>query len=215
MRSTLVGLIAIAALAALPSKSSAQHRLDLTKLDPPIRSEGKGVVLSAGARGIEGQKLIRLPVQVRLTWLSRSDFILGGHVVSEVMVQNVGQSPITLPWSPLRHSSPEVDLLERKAYIGLVVSDQGGGKHILSVVALFGSSERQGSLLELLPGETATIRAPGWFTTSSSELKDALSFAPQQFELRAALDVSIAAGDWAQQILSENAIPISIRLPNR
>ena len=111
---------ALGAVATLVTIASAQHRIDLTATSVPAQpSAREGYGISAGVKGVEGRRLPRLPLEVRLDWLSRNDFILGGHVVSEVTIQNVGESVLTLPWSPERHALPEAQLLERQLRIAL------------------------------------------------------------------------------------------------
>jgi hypothetical protein len=203
-------------LAMLVTIASAQHKIDLTASSRSAQSSARqGYGISAGARGVEGQRPPRLPAEVRLDWISRNDFILGGHVVSEVTIRNIGESVLTLPWSPERHPSPEAQSLERQLRIALSIMTSKNVPISVSVVGLFGSTDREGTLLQLQPGETATVRAPGWLTVPSSDLSRVLSSAPEPLEMRAIVNVSLTPGDWAEPLISENAVPITVRRGGR
>ncbi len=212
MGSVSIVSVVLSILVVAPELVAGQHFLDLTavKAAPHTATEGFGA--SGGVRGVEGKKAPHLPLEVLLTWVNRADLVLGGHIVSEVRIKNAGDAPVSLPWSPTRQPSVDGDLAERRLFVALVAVEANGGRHSLGAIALFGSAERHGSLLELLPGETATIRAPGWLTTASSDLRASLSAEPKMLDLRASVDISVSSKNWAEPLLSENAIPVTLRL---
>jgi len=212
MRALCLGLVVLHGFLLAAPVAHGQHMLDLTETPQSSQSSSEGFGISPGVRGIEGQVSPRLPIEVRLDGIDETDLVVGRRIVSEVTIRNTGQSTLQLPWSATRHPSPDAEVLERRLHLTLGWTDQKGRRHSVFVVALFGSVERDGTLLELGPGETATIRAPGSLTASSFEPNGILTSNALRVDLRAVVHVSVSPRDWAEPVISANGIPVTLRL---
>ena len=129
MRNVLTVSVALSILVLAPKLVAGQHFLDLTAIKAAPQTATEGFVAAGGVRGVEGQEAPRLPLEVLLTWVNRGDLILGGQIVSEVQIKNVGSDAVSLPWSPTRQPWVDGDLAERRLFLVLIAIDGNGGHH--------------------------------------------------------------------------------------
>ena len=97
--------------------------------------------------------------------LDRSELSMGGQFVADILVTNTGTEPVIVP----RVLADEFGggfaggLYAVEASLGLPVVDAEGREHALAGTVLRGSPSRPGTVESLGPGESLTIRFPGWF----------------------------------------------------
>lgn len=97
--------------------------------------------------------------------LDRSELSMGGQFVADIQVTNTGTEPVILP-TVLAYEFGEGFAggpYAVQASIGLPVVDAEGRAHDLAGTVLRGSPSRPGTVETLGPGESLTIRFPGWF----------------------------------------------------
>jgi hypothetical protein len=204
-------LLIACVLVAVPVASAAQHVLDLTKIQlPPGPSSGTGDGWSTGRSG--QRPPAPPPLNVRLARVDRSAYVLGEPIVYEIVITNVGTRPFLLPWSPIRppdcRACPSI-------FLNLEFEDAAGHTQGVSTTALFENPGHKDSALELRPGATATVRAPGVVNVSNiDEWVRLWKVNPRAEALRGRLSPA-TPGDqpWAS-VLSTNTIPVQLRPAN-
>jgi len=102
-------------------------------------------------------------VRTTITWMDRLEYTDGDRAELEAMVENVGQVPIDLPWTPHLADLQPADNTTAfgVATFGISVElkwPSGESFHLGSLV-FFGSSTHPGTLLNLRPGEWVRLRA--------------------------------------------------------
>lgn len=99
-------------------------------------------------------------VLVQLEWLDDTKYSLGEPVTFEVKIQNVGRSPITIPWSAnladLEPKDPAISYTYRKATVSLEFGTVPGDLSIFS--SFYGSPDIPATLRELQPGDWFLVR---------------------------------------------------------
>lgn len=95
---------------------------------------------------------------------------MGGQFVADIRVTNIGTEPVMLP-TVLAYefgagfaSGPYAV----QASLGLPVVDAEGREHRLAGTVLRGSPSRPETIESLGPGQSLTIRFPGWFVIVDS-----------------------------------------------
>lgn len=163
-----------------------------------------------------------MPLRVTLLGPEQRAYKLGDEVVFEVMVENVGQVPYTIPWAgekdalkvrpdPCDPPPPGFRLL----YLGLADKRRGGIPEGLLGLGMYGSELASGSLKELQPGERVRIRSKGTILLSSTE-QGRQWLARVQFPATVNLAARLSAlGGFTpatipDPVFSENTITISI-----
>lgn len=99
-------------------------------------------------------------ISVQMVNVDSEDLAIGGEVEGEVQLRNIGNFPVSIPWSP----NPEIAVdgqnsdhlqWEEGGFTGLLM---GSGRLVSLVEPLFGSNTSAGSLLTIHPGEWVTAR---------------------------------------------------------
>jgi hypothetical protein len=153
-----VAVVAMALVLSAAYNAYGQHRLDLTaEADQIEQNRGSGVGVGMGTRSMSGQPRLPLPLEVGGVSLSSSELTRGRQLVFEIVLKNVGHSPIELPWARKPVSRTALDPDERQLYLTLEAKGSTGERQILGGVILAGVPFSR-SLLTLEPAETATIR---------------------------------------------------------
>ena len=147
-------------------------------------------------------------------------FAWGDHFVYELLIENIGKRPVTLPWSP--DMGPFAQPVPRTppgfvaATLSLHVETHDGTSSRLAILhpqSLYGSYEVPGSLLVLAPGKTAHIRVPAQWASGSDEREAVLRQSDGAVQLRAV--VSIHSDD-VPVARSKNTLPVRvIRRPSQ
>jgi len=101
-------------------------------------------------------------LQTNLMWIDRIEYLDGGRAQVEVQIQNVGEAPIGIPWSPhLSDLQPSDETAKFQAYnllVGLFLHWGEGNSESLGWIYLYGVPSQKETMLTLLPGEWARIR---------------------------------------------------------
>jgi hypothetical protein len=183
-------LICVLALSTFAAQSlTPEPLLDIVgfRLTPgrPNEASSRAVTSVDTASSRAGKDAISL--EIKLLDLQRDVFTLGEPLIYEILLQNTGNTPLTLPWSPdrerFRNGSPE------RAFLLLEIRD-ATGKGVLGRLqpqALFGSKEVPDSVLTLAPGHRARIRVPAVLRTSEREMTLILEQPMAQVQLTAIL----------------------------
>jgi hypothetical protein len=102
--------------------------------------------------------------------LDRSELSMGGQFVADIRVTNTGTEPVILP-TVLAYefgdgfaSGPYA----MQVSLGLSVVDAEGHEHDMAGTVLRGSPSRADTIEWLDPGQSLTIRFPGWFVIVDS-----------------------------------------------
>ncbi len=178
--------------------SMAQQRvdnfLDLTKVKPHqdeklVRHEGGGVSVS------HDTPFPKLPLQITLLSIDKASYQMGEEMIFDVVIKNVGQDVVVIPWSPYRDRVQPDDETHPAGYadanLGLVLSDKVVGEQVVFGPWLYGSDRVPSSLKRLRPGKTVRIRAAGrWALTSADASQVILSRLPQSYSVRAIFSLS-------------------------
>jgi hypothetical protein len=104
----------------------------------------------------------RRTISLEIFKLSSQSLDIGGEGRAEVRLKNVGDVPITIPWSTdsgVIRTAPDPDVLQwEQANFGIVLLDQKNETIALKTAdwPLYGSRFVDGSLLMIKPGEWAT-----------------------------------------------------------
>lgn len=189
-----VALIGMGQLAA--QEPAVDHVLDVAgapttpESDSPSQARPFGGVV-LGPRRPVGQ------LKVSLVSLDRDSYDTGGPVLFDVLVQNVGSQAIAIPWSPdiigfadRPGNGPEVV----RGSLFLEVRRPGDSRNIgwLESQMLVGASDVPNSLLQLMPGKRALLRARGYWRVGETELAEILATNERygSVEVYAVLDLS-------------------------
>jgi hypothetical protein len=103
-------------------------------------------------------------LKLTITGLDGTEYSMGGQIVADIRVTNVGKAPVVLP-SVLSQdfgSGFALPPYAIEASLGILGIDASGREITLSGTILRGSPSRFGTTESLAPGESLTIRFPGW-----------------------------------------------------
>jgi hypothetical protein len=90
----------------------------------------------------------------------------GDQFVYEVVLENIGNEAVRIPWSPEGHLFSK--RMENATLATISISSLSNPEPITSAI-LYGAEPVLGSLLKLDPGDKARVRAPGvWRSLSES-----------------------------------------------
>ena len=212
MKTFAVCLLAYSLLLVGEILAAQQHVLDLTQPDlvrtmPPVES--------GCAIGFEGEKPVRVPLELMLISLDRQDYVLGDHVTYQVNLRNVGNVPLSLPWSVDRAVVERDRAPFSQAILSLAVSDAQKREHSLAAVVLDGSSSLPGSIEVLAPGETASILVRSSLLVTQGAASSTLAAGVGPVTVGAVLMMTVRPCVWAEKVFSTNDVPILFRLPRR
>ncbi len=103
-------------------------------------------------------------LRTSLMWLDRIEYLDSNRAQIEVQIQNVGELPIEIPWSPnlsdLQPSDETAKFQADQLLIGLFLRWGDGYSESLGWIYLYGTAGQKDTMLTLLPGEWARIRGP-------------------------------------------------------
>lgn len=195
-------------LLVMAAQLSGQHRLDLvsdvrTLGSPPVAGSGRGLGVSGGSGG----KLLVVDVEVKLVAFDHSELRLGETAIYEVSLRNTGKRVVTLPWSKdpmdtIGSRSPA----EARMRVYLSMRDGAGRFHHVTGVTLFGSSAIEGTTVDLLPGETAVVRAAGPIIVDGDREHEIAG----SVTIHGGFWLSPRPGFWAEPILSMDGKSIRV-----
>ena len=96
--------------------------------------------------------------------LDSREYAMGSQFVADIRVKNVGNAPVVLPsgFSQDYGGGFSLPPYAIEASLGIWGIDAEGREHTLSGTVLRGSPSRFGTTESLGPGESLTIRFPGW-----------------------------------------------------
>ena len=137
------------------------------------------------------------PLKLTLLSIDRIDFIYGERFTYDILIENTGKEPVTLPWSPDRGAfvqpAPRTPDGFRRGMVYLVAESAAGVQlGLLDGQSLYGSNEVPRSLLSLASGKTARIRVAGWWSAGTDEARAAILRQPDGVvQLRAVFSTQI------------------------
>ena len=141
--------------------------------------------LSSGiGGGTTGNGVRPLPIDIVLRPLGRSIYETGDDLIFEVVLENIGNETVVLPWSPdygvFRRPEERARTGFTEGGLSLELRDSSGKRRLAwtGMIALFGSPSRAGSLQALAPGEKALVRAAGTLHLSDGEWREIQAVAP-------------------------------------
>ena len=169
-------VLCLGAVAAVAGQSRpAHHVLDVVTY-PPASDSGASSApagVPAGQASVKGHVRSVVNLRARLVSLDFSSYETGDPVIYEIEVENMGRTPVVLPWSPDSvRVARESDGESIQAIISLEVWDVSGSRRRLGTLeplSLSGSANVAGSLQSLGPREIALIRVPGTWRAVESE----------------------------------------------
>lgn len=176
-----------------------------------------------GVSALSHQKYL---TSLKLTLLSiqLSDFALGDYFVYEVLIENTGKAPVTLPWSPnvgaFAQPVPRTPAGYRVGLVWLQVESAGEQPALLALLdpqPLYGAEEVLRSLQVLAPGQTAHIRAPSQFSASMPEGRAAILRQPDGavrlravYSMNRVTETGIGLADEVPLTRSTNAVTVHV-----
>lgn len=129
----------------------------------------------------------------------------GDTVIYEVQVENTGTSALVLPWSP--DLARVLSATSTSGSIFLEVRNASGQPlGWLTHQTLYGSSEVDGTLQTLEPGENALLRLRGEWVMGADEWSKVLTQSQSNVSVAAVLRLAGSRG----VVASENTIPITV-----
>lgn len=161
MRGIAAALLAVCAL--MQGHQPTEYVLDLLTYRHTDQAAGSASWNEPASRvvgGIVDGPAVPKQVAVSLEQLDRGVYAPGDVAIAEIAIKNIGNVPVSIPWSPDRLAVPSEDVVE--AIVALEVRDVTGRRLLsrLQPQALFGSRGVAGTLQTLAPGDRALIRMP-------------------------------------------------------
>lgn len=170
--------------AALPILCFAQEvaSIDVTQtaadseLRRPAAHDGKSVVSFSGSRDIHecdpSKRSSIGKLQATLVLLDKHEYQVGDHPRFEIRIENTGDTPLTIPFSPRLSDLQPADAGEKFAYSELNVVLWIGGPtwraNTGGALALYGAERVPSTLQMLHPGEWIKIIGEGHLTLPNS-----------------------------------------------
>ena len=196
-RLKIAAMLTISALGiSAPDASSTtpSHVIDLVTLVEPPQSavetipEERRIDLGRFGKGhADHEPEPERPFSLQLTALDRSAYIIGDRFVYELLLTNNGRTTVAFPASTqrTRFSTDMPGVVA--ALFSLVVDDPQLGRFTVGAKSLYGSAAVTGSLVEIRPKETLSIRATGswYFSASGGSAKPLFAGWSQQLHLKA------------------------------
>ena len=171
------------------AQAQSDSFLDLTKVKPPKNEklfDSRDLTLSVS----NDTRFPRLPLKITLLSLDKGSYQMGDEVIYDVVIRNVGQDIVVIPWSPDRDQVKPEEKTYPPGYVdatlSLVITDKVLGEQMIYGPSLYGSEYVPSSLKKLRPGQAVRIRAPShWALMSDDASQGILSRLPQTFAVRA------------------------------
>ena len=190
----------------------AEHSLDIVGY-PLTPDDGVPLQMRAGA--VSPGRAEKPNLKLTLLGLDRLSYQPGDAAVYEVLLENVGNRTVRLPWSPdvaafkaLLNAAPRT--VSRGSLFLEVQSPQDSTRLAwLEPQPLLGIEAINGCILSLRPGEKALIRTPGHWRSSDRELARLLAQPGGLVRLAAVFSLP----DYSILISSLNALDVLFQAP--
>jgi hypothetical protein len=208
-------VLCLGAVAGVSGQSRpAHHVLDVVTY--PVASESgtssAPAGVPAGHVSAKAHDRSAVNLRARLVSLDFASYETGDPVIYEIEVENMGRTPVVLPWSPDSvRVSRESDGESIQAIISLEVWDGGGSRRRLGTLeplSLSGSANVAGSLQSLGPREIALIRVPGRWRAVESERRAMVNEPGGNVQVKGVITL---VQDQVT-VRTTNGIPVSLRL---
>lgn len=192
--------------------------LDVTVLKVPkstSKGSSQGGQIISGCLGDTGRPCdADLPVKISILSIDKLDYRLDEPMVFEVRIENVGDKPLSMPWTldwrlaERRNARPNSLLV---AVIVPLVVDRANGKNAIDrrqfrSVLLFGSLDVPGTSVSIPPGGTARLRV-----SSASLFRTEKVVFPLETSVKAKL--TFQEGPFSRNFasaVSSNSVPVTI-----
>lgn len=200
-----------------PSYSqSGGDYLDLTGITQSGAGLFRGAVAGAGTSSID--PAVAAPFKLELLWIDDRQHFVGGDIVAEMRIENIGLDSVSIPWSgdydkvrPEGYETVAPPGFEL-ALMSLVVSHKGSGDHVLVGQVIAGSHSCIGSLRLLRPSEVVRVKVRVRLDFMNQEINSSyLARVPMTLEVRAQLafiDGSIKGA--LRPIVSSNVMKVHV-----
>jgi hypothetical protein len=194
---------------------TATKFLDLTRPDEMAKMADVSSisVLGGGAATNESHKI---PLRLSLVEFDGDYYGQADPFVVTVMLENVGQTSVTIPWSgatsDLRNRPLEKTM---RASLGLQLRDSQGQLRLGSGIVLMGAPEVAGSMLALKPGEKAMVKAPSQWVLDNATVAWLAGGVRSAVEVTATLNVSEGGMTTYNTIHSTGHLIVSFHGPQR
>jgi|SRR5688572_12239585 len=215
MRILVAGFVFLAAAVSLHAQSiKADHYLDVPGHTRTATAGANAFFPGKNSIAGSGHAIVS-PLKVTLVSIDRTDFMYGDEFVYEVLIENTGGQPITLPWSPDRGAFVQpaprtpAGYLSGRLYLHVEsVTAQPVLLALLESQMLFGSDEVPRSRLILAPGRTALLRVPAQWSASMPEGRAGILKQPDgAVQVRAVFGIDI---DNFPLTRSTNTLPVRV-----
>ena len=207
-----VALLLFFGLVPVQGSAPQSDVLDLTKEAQRNLSVGPSSP-DLGARGSSHGSMPERPIQLVASRVDGNLAQLGGRVVVEAKLTNIGRFALVIPWSDdldLIASSSDKDRRPSGFHSGLIqlaFRDSEGNQYVSSGRDFYGAESVPASLRTVLPGKSVILRAaiPVEFTDSDARMQFLKSI-PSRQEVRVSLMILDANG--ALTATSSNCIAV-------
>ena len=148
----------------------ADHLIDLTMTSESTDEEMQTVAVSDRVGAIppaptfvvtHGSGSLVVPFELRTLTFDRSDYVLGDPFTYGVTLRYLGSAPFTFPIERKKHLFRHNMAGLREVTLAVEFDDADWKHQIVSIDALYGSSEVPGSLLTLTANQTIQVRGRG------------------------------------------------------
>ena len=204
-----------AAAGAHAQGAKADHYLDIPG-HTLTGTSGAGAFFPPGRNSVSGSTHAPAsPLKLTLVSVDRTDFVYGEEFIYEVLIENTGREPITLPWSPdlgaFVQPAPRIPAGYLRGSVYLQVESASGQPAVLALLdlqPLYGSDEVPRSRLSLAPGRTALLRVPAQWSATMPEGRAGILKQPDgAVQVRAVFSVHI---DNFPLTRSTNTLPMRV-----
>lgn len=198
------------------AQAQSDSFLDLTKVKPPTSGKlfgGGDIVISAS----NDTPFQRLPLEITLLRLDKRSYQMGDEVIYDVVIRNVGQDIVVIPWSPDRDQVKPEEMTYPPGYVdatlSLSITDEVLGEQLIYGASVYGSEQVRSSLKKLRPGQAVRIRAPShWALMSDDASQGILSRLPQTFAVRARFSLmKHTFSPSPEPVVSTNSVTVELK----
>jgi hypothetical protein len=203
----------MSAATAIAQSPRADFVLDLLTFQHAPASDAANPPTSGSGGGSSHRNPTPDPIRLTLLTLERTRYAWGDSIVYEVLVENIGRRPVTLPWSPDLIAADSVRPGRaddnRSGAVSLEVRRDGRPlpNARIAFQTLFGARTQPRTVQTLAPRQTALIRVPGYWEASAAEVASVMG---QEQAATVQVTAVFDLFDEHLQVHSVNSIEVSV-----